>query len=594
MIERMDSNRFAAFAFAAFLALPAAAYNHVNTVAPTIQGPFNVACSNVAQDTGRIAPGLIAADYWEGRDHYVTELLSAPNTAITYDVRVPSDPLLYPGNFGRNVGYAAIVCYPTPASNTDPDYVLPGSGDVVPHMQPAGMPPNLISANEYDRAFGFHVDPLPPQSLKAHMPLVVFSHGLTGSPISSGYIQVLTLLATHGFVVAAPFHGDPRFSRVRIQDLSDVAYLLVAYNQVVEMMLQRPLSLIALTDKLLADPGYSQGIDPDHIGGFGASLGGEAMLHLIGARITTSLGFDCHDAPRNTRIKAAVGYVPYAGQIFLPQFCDQQSGVDNIDTPFLALSGNADTTAPIKLMDSAERRMKGSRYLVELSGVPHEFKAEYAGDVLTWTVTFLRAYMHLPTPDGTSAMDSLIRMKGVVGGPEDSLRIDVHVPEATDARPQYSVALEYRNTILNHYFLASYPPEIALIDNGSEGPGWVRTGQSFYVYNTPLAASTPVCRFYGGANGGPNSHFFTAVPSECDFVKSGGAGGWYYEGTGFYIQSINSQQGCPQGYIGVNRAYNKRAAQNDSNHRFSTSDSTMHDMESEGWAYEATVMCAPY
>ena len=53
---------------------------------------------------GRIAPGLIAADYWEGRDHYVTELLSAPNTAITYDVRVPFDPLLYPGNFGRNVG----------------------------------------------------------------------------------------------------------------------------------------------------------------------------------------------------------------------------------------------------------------------------------------------------------------------------------------------------------------------------------------------------------------------------------------------------------------------------------------------------------
>ena len=123
------------------------------------------------------------------------------------------------------------------------------------------------------------------------MPLVVFSHGLTGSPISSGYIQVLTLLASHGFVVAAPFHGDPRFSRTRIEDLSDVAYLLVAYNQVVEMMLQRPLSLIALTDKLLADPNYSQGIDPDHIGGFRGRARGKAMLHLIGARITTSLGF---------------------------------------------------------------------------------------------------------------------------------------------------------------------------------------------------------------------------------------------------------------------------------------------------------------
>ena len=83
-------------------------------------------------------------------------------------------------------------------------------------------------------------------------------------------------------------------------------------------------------------------------------------------------------------------------------------------------------------------------------------------------------------------------------------------------------------------------------------------------------------------------------PARCDFVKSGAAGGWAYEGTAFYIQSINSQQRCPQGFIGVNRAYNQRFAQNDSNHRFSTSDSTMHDMEPEGWAYEATVMCAPY
>src|SRR3954470_19860608 len=38
----MDSNRFVAFILAAFLGLPALAYNHVNTVAPTVQGPFNV------------------------------------------------------------------------------------------------------------------------------------------------------------------------------------------------------------------------------------------------------------------------------------------------------------------------------------------------------------------------------------------------------------------------------------------------------------------------------------------------------------------------------------------------------------------------
>jgi hypothetical protein len=168
-------------------------------------------------------------------------------------------------------------------------------------------------------------------------------------------------------------------------------------------------------------------------------------------------------------------------------------------------------------------------------------------------------------------------------------------------RPQdgtESIAKEFRNTILNHYFIASNPIEIGNVLNGAAGPGWVLTGQQFTVFNTPPPLPAPgaaaVCRFYGGSNGGPNSHFYTAVPSECDFVKSGGAGAWAYEGTAFYIQPIDSQQRCPSGYIGVNRAYNGRSAQNDSNHRFSTSDSTMHDMEGEGWAYEATVMCAPY
>ena len=58
----MDSNRFAALLLTALAALPAAAYNHVETVVPTIQGRFNVACSNVAQDASRVAPGMSASD----------------------------------------------------------------------------------------------------------------------------------------------------------------------------------------------------------------------------------------------------------------------------------------------------------------------------------------------------------------------------------------------------------------------------------------------------------------------------------------------------------------------------------------------------
>src|SRR5260221_4417948 len=576
--------------------LPAAAYNHVNDVAPQVKGPFTVACSNVTQDPNQIAPGALAIDYWEGRDHYITEILAYPQSTVRYNVRVPLDPIVYPGNFGRNVDFVAIVCYPTSASNPDPDYVLPQTGDVVPHMQPPGTAPRLLSALDLGNMTGTHVDPLPPPTLAARFPLIVFSHGLTGSPISPGYVDAMTLLASHGFMVGAVFHGDPRFSRTRIQDLSDAGYLVLNFNHVVEMQLMRPLSLVAMTDRLLADRGFSPGIDTDHIGGFGASLGGEAMLHLLGARITTTVGFFCHDAPSDPRVKVAVAYVPYARQTFRPAFCESQSGVDGIDRPFLALSGNADTTAPIRMMDSAMRRMKGSSYLIEMAGVPHEFKAEYAGDLLTWMVTFFRAYMHL---DGTS-MDKLVHMKSVVGGPQDSLRIDMHMPDPSPRDGPLDIpALEFRNSILNHYFIASNPTEIDFIQTKTPGPGWELTGQAFNVFAAPSAASAaagaaPVCRFYGGANGGPNSHFFTAVQGECDFVKGGGAGGWYYEGIGFYERPVDAAQQCPAGLIGVKRAYNNRALQNDSNHRFSVSDSTMRDMQGGGWVYEATGMCGGF
>jgi hypothetical protein len=42
----------------------------------------------------------------------------------------------------------------------------------------------------------------------------------------------------------------------------------------------------------------------------------------------------------------------------------------------------------------------------------------------------------------------------------------------------------------------------------------------------------------------------------------------------------------------VLRAYNKGYPRNDSNHRFTTSDSTWQEMARLGWAQEGAVMCA--
>ena len=270
--------RLAAF-LAAALPWAALAFNHTDTVNPLAPGKFTVACSNIEQNASLIAAGASASDYWEGRNgHYITDILVNPASAVVFNVAVPDDRNLYVGHHGGTIPYAAIVCYPTPAANTDANYTLPGTGDVIPHMQLPGQAPKFVSVGEYYTTVGM----TPPDftevlGVPMTMPTIVFSHGLTGSPISSGYVSVMVQLAAQGFVVAGVFHGDPRFSRVRIEDLSDFAYLLVNFDQVVELEMVRPLSLKVMLDVLLANSGYAVGIDKARIGGFGASMGGASM-----------------------------------------------------------------------------------------------------------------------------------------------------------------------------------------------------------------------------------------------------------------------------------------------------------------------------
>ena len=582
------ARRFVATAAMA-AALPAFAYNHVNTVSPISPGPFNVACSNIAQDSSRIATGASASDYWEGRDHYITDILAQPQAAFTFNAAVPDNRSVYPANAGGSVPYVAIVCYPTPAGNNDPNYILPGTGDVIPHMQQPGAAPKLITLAEFNTTIGGpQLDPLP--LFPARLPLIVYSHGLTGSPISSGYVQVLVQLAAQGFMVAAPFHGDPRFSRVRVQDFNDVLYLTLNFDHIVEMQLMRPLSLKTMLDKLLADPGYAPGIDTDRIGGFGASLGGEAMMLLLGAKLTTTLGGHCEDvAVHDSRIKAVMGYVPFAGWSFLPAFCGGQSGAASVNRPFLAMSGTADTTAPLSQMKQALNSFQSSRYMVELVDGQHEFRPEDAGDVFTWMVTFLRAYLQMPQDPG--AMGRFITMQSVAGGRQDNLTVDVHVPFTNSG---IGAARELYNSRLNHYYLTHDDAEIQSILVGNYGAGWSLTGQGFSIFAFPPPIAPPgfasVCRFDLARRGRPYSAFYTADANECAAVKNNR--GWIYTGIPWFIQAPASPTSCPVGTLGVNRTYNQGDFRNDSNHRFTTSDSTTRDMVREGWVYEQMVMCA--
>src|SRR5690349_4712253 len=427
----MNSTLKAVAALLGLAALPAMALNHEDVVNPLPPGRFAVACSNVAIDTARLAQlGGTAADYYEGHTvngetRYVTDILAHPESAFRFQERIPLQPQLYPTLFGQRPDFVVLVCHPTSRTNTDANYKLPDDGGIVPHMQPAGQPPKIISASEYAQASGL---PDPQSSAPAQLPLIVYSHGLGGSPVGKGYIDVAVQLAAQGYMVAAVFHADNRYSPVRIENLADFAFAIAFFPVIVQMQALRPFALKAMTDHLIADGDFGPAIDRSRIGAFGASLGGEAVAHLVGAGLTTTLAHDCSPTERDPRIRAAVGYVPYSGQSFLPAFCDGQSGADSVDKPYLAISGTLDITAPIHMTEIAVNRMPSSHYLIELVGGQHELRPEDAGDVLTWMVTYFNAY--LDVPGDPTAMARFIKMRQVTGGREDNIIVDVHVPFA--------------------------------------------------------------------------------------------------------------------------------------------------------------------
>jgi len=386
------------------------------TVVPPLAfpGPYPVACSNVTQDFTRLAQGEDVQAYWEGvaradgSSRYVTDLLAdAPDTLIA-TVRAPSDSDVYGSFAGKDVPYVIIVCYPTAADNARPDYPLP-NGKSVPHMQRGAEGPLFPDAT-------------------TRFPVLLFSHGYLGSPTSNDYIDALALLASFGYVVAAPFHGDGRFGTLQLENLTDLPYLILHLRDFLAMQALRPLSLSATLDLLFAAPQWRDHLDPVAIGGFGASLGGESVLLMAGAGLTTSLGLSWTTITTDRRLKAAVGYVPYFGYPVFPAFGRGEHGLDNVALPYLAIGGTADTTAPIEETAVGLERLQGPRELVALTGVKHGFDVTSAPDIFTWSLTFLDAEVR----GNLAARQRLSQMASVAGGGDDHVLIPLQAAAAVN------------------------------------------------------------------------------------------------------------------------------------------------------------------
>ncbi len=367
-------------------------------------------------------PGEDVQDYWEGvmrSDGTPRYITSPPLGAGRHDdraVRIPADTDLYGSFAGTTLPHVVIVCYPTSMDNSRPDYPLP-NGKSVPKMQRAGDAPWWPDA-------------------ATRFPILLFSHGYLGSPISNDYIEAVALLASYGYVVVAPFHGDGRFGSLQLENIGDLAYLALHLRDFLAMQAVRPLALSAALDVLLADARWANHVMAAEVGGFGASLGGESFLLMAGAGLTTSLGLAWTKIETDPRIKAAVGYVPYMGVPLFPAFGRDQRSLNDVTLPYLAIAGTADTTAPIIMTAQALNALAGPRELVALTGVPHRFDAASAPDIFTWALTFLDAEIR-GDPD---ARAQLAQMAQVAGGGDDNVVIPLNIP----AEPQLHRALVER------------------------------------------------------------------------------------------------------------------------------------------------------
>ena len=309
------------------------------------------------------------------------------------------------GSFaGKPVGYVVLACYPTTVSNGRADFPMP-TGQSVPHMQTGAEAPLFADDS-------------------ARYPVLAFSHGYAGSPLSDDHFVLLSWLASYGYVVVAPFHGDPRFSNLRIDDFRDAVKVLAHLSDAVAMQALRPLAVKAALDRVLSHALWRDHLDATRIGGFGASMGGETLLLSGGAALTTSPGLSSARVGGDPRIKAAVGYVPYFGQPLLPAFGRDQQGLDGVALPYLAISGTADTTAPLAVTVQGIRRLAGPRMLVSLGGVKHGFDLSSAPDIFTWTLTFLDAHVR-QLPDASLKLSTMAR---VDGGGDDRLIIPLDTP----------------------------------------------------------------------------------------------------------------------------------------------------------------------
>ena len=171
---------------------------------------------------------------------------------------------------------------------------------------------------------------------------------------------------------------------------------------------------------------------------------------------------------------------------------------------------------------------------------------------------------------------------------------------AADA-PAEGKMVEYTVPGQDRYFMALEGSETTLLDTTPAGNGWKRTGYQFGAWSVnDLPDATKLCRFYGDAQAGPNSHFYTPQGAECDSLRAldaatpAGKPAWRFEGYGATVALVDAMGNCPINLTPVHRLYNRGFERGGvPNHRYTIDTQVYESMQASGWVGEGIAFCVP-
>ncbi|RYG39060.1 MAG: hypothetical protein EON93_00755 [Burkholderiales bacterium] len=361
------------------LSLCLATATHAAEIAAFAPGPHAVGSTNLQVTPPKDRPVI---DYLNGSKDgaYLPAILTHPPAVPQLQVTVPASAPGAGAFGGKPQPMVLHILYPTPASNPRPDYAFPykDTGDaVVPHMQgPADKPLLADPAAKY--------------------PLIVYSGGYNTHGL--WHLAHLKGLASHGYIVVNLFHGDARAPGY------------------VESVALRQAGVRAALDFMLKDPVLGPAIDPSRIGASGASAGGLTVLAMLGG---VEPKFPAHN-PRDPRIKAGFGLVPFMGTSFgiWPFQTDAWhlgrdfEGLAAVKTPFFAVYADQDKSVSPDSVRAGVRRVRGPVWAVELPGEGHLLSPAAEREAYSWELTFFDAYLR----DNAEAKAKLVLSTKISGG----------------------------------------------------------------------------------------------------------------------------------------------------------------------------------